>query len=221
MTTPIPSLAPNTDHRDAERAFTAAGWSRIGAGDWAIALLSPDGRTVARISPFDPTGPYTAELYRRAAHTLLVPQLLEHHRLDGGGDLLLMERLHPVDPADAAGLHRLIADEDESVAELTGILREIHARALAELPWCGPIDDNPSNVMRGSDGRLVLTDPFYADGPALYATAGSDPDAVAARIPEDHRRFMTEIPLAASGPWEPADREAMRKGLTAADARRL
>lgn len=121
MTTPIPSLAPNTDHRDAERAFTAAGWSRIGAGDWAIALLSPDGRTVARISPFDPTGPYTAELYQRAAHTLLVPQLLEHHRLDGGGDLLLMERLHPVDPADAAGLHRLIADEDESVAELTGI----------------------------------------------------------------------------------------------------
>lgn len=75
--------------------------------------------------------------------------------------------------------------------------------------------------MRGSDGRLVLTDPFYADGPALYATAGSDPDAVVARIPEDQRRFMTEIPLAASGPWEPADREAMRTGLAAADARRL
>ena len=220
MTPKIPSFAPNVDHRDVEHFFTAAGWSRIGAGDWAIALLSSDGQTVARISPFDPTGPYTAELYQRAAHTLLVPRLFAHHRLIGGGDLMLMERLHPVDPADAAGLHRLIADEDESVAELTGILREIHGRAIAELPWCGPIDENPSNVMRGSDGRLVLTDPFYADGPALYAAAGSDPDAVVARIPEDQRRFMTEIPLAASGPWDAADRAAMRAGLAAADARR-
>ncbi|WP_406247410.1 hypothetical protein ACI7YT_17685 [Microbacterium sp. M] len=220
MTPKIPSFAPNVDHRDVEHFFTSAGWSRIGAGDWAIALLSSDGQTVARISPFDPTGPYTAELYRRTEHTLLVPRLFAHHRLIGGGDLMLMERLHSVDPADAAGLHRLIADEDESVAELTGILREIHARAIAELPWCGPIDENPSNVMRGSDGRLVLTDPFYADGPALYATAGSDPDAVVARIPEDQRRFMTEIPLAASGPWDAADREAMRAGLAAADARR-
>ncbi|WP_243228834.1 hypothetical protein [Microbacterium sp. CIAB417] len=216
----VPGLEPDVDHRDVERAFTAAGWSRIGAGDWAIALVSPDGATVARISPFDPTGPYTAELYRRAEHTLLVPRLFAHRRLAGGGDVLIMERLHPVDPADAAGLHRLIADEDDSVAELTGILRDLHERALTELPWCGPIDANPSNVMRGSDGRLVLTDPFYADGPALYATAGSDPDAVVARIPEDQRRFMTEIPLAASGPWSDEDREAMRAALAAADARR-
>ncbi|MFB7249248.1 hypothetical protein [Microbacterium sp. NPDC056234] len=220
MSTPIPDLAADADHRDVERVFTDAGWSRIGAGDWAFALLSPDGQTVARISPFDPTGAYTAELYRRAEHTLLVPRLFAHHRLVGGGDLMLMERLHPVDPADAAGLHRLIADEDESVVELTGILRGIHARAIAELPWCGPIDDNPSNVMRGSDGRLVMTDPFYADGPALYATAGSDPDALVTRIPEDQRRFMTEIPLAASGPWDAADRETMRAGIAAADARR-
>ncbi|WP_460798202.1 hypothetical protein [Microbacterium sp. GXF0217] len=220
MSDPTPALRQDADHRDAEHAFTDAGWTPCGAGDWAIALLSPDGRAVARISPFDPTAPYTAELYRRAEHTLLVPRLLAHRRLAGGGDLLLMERLHPVDPADAAGLHRLIAEEDESVAELTGILHEIHARAIAELPWCGPIDDNPSNVMRGSDGRLVLTDPFYADGPALYATAAADPDALVARIPEDQRRFMTEIPLAASGPWDAADREAMRAGLVAADARR-
>jgi hypothetical protein len=41
-----------------------------------------------------------------------------------------------------------------------------------------------------------------------------------ALIPEAERRFMTEIPLAASGPWELADREAMRAGLAAADARK-
>lgn len=30
---------------------------------------------------------------------------------------------------------------------------------------------------------------------------------------------MTEIPLAASGPWEPGARDAMRAALAAADAR--
>ena len=43
---------------------------------------------------------------------------------------------------------------------------------------------------------------------------------VVALIPEAERRFMTEIPLAASGPWEPGAREALRAGLAAADARK-
>ena len=220
MSTRFPDPARDADHDDAERVFVDAGWTVLGAGDWAIALLSPDGQAVARISPFDPAGRYAAELYFRAQHTLLVPRLYTHRRLTGGGDLMVMERLHPVDPSDAAGLHRLIREEDESVAELSGILRAIHERALAELPWCGPIDENPSNVMRGSDGRLVMIDPFYADGPALYAAAASNPDAVVTRIPEDERRFMTEIPLEESGPWDAADRQTMRARLAAADARR-
>jgi hypothetical protein len=74
--------------------------------------------------------------------------------------------------------------------------------------------------MRTADGRLVVLDLFYADGPDLYETAATDPDRVVALIPEPERRFMTEIPLAASGPWQPGAQEAMRKGLAAADARR-
>ncbi|MFT4136131.1 hypothetical protein [Microbacterium sp.] len=60
-----PALPADADHIDAERVFAAAGWTPCGTGDWAIALRSPDGRRAVRISPFDPTGPYTAELYRR------------------------------------------------------------------------------------------------------------------------------------------------------------
>ena len=60
----------------------------------------------------------------------------------------------------------------------------------------------------------------YADGPDLYATAAGNPDLVAARIPETERRFITEIPLAASGPWAPGAQEAIRSALAAADARR-
>jgi len=54
----------------------------------------------------------------------------------------------------------------------------------------------------------------------MYATAATDPDLIVAKIPQAERRFMTEIPLAASGPWEPGEQEAIRAGLTAADARK-
>lgn len=215
----LDSLPPDATHHDAERIFTEAGWTACGAGDWAIALRSPDVAMAVRISPFDPTGPYTAALYRDAAHTRQVPQLFAHRRLSGGGDLQVMEWLDAASVQDAIEFHQSIKNRDESVAELVDIVRRIHNRALRELPWCGPLDQNPSNVMRGSDGRLVICDLFYADGPDLYETAASNPQLVVDRIPESERRFMTEIPLAASGPWDAAEREAMRVGLADVDAR--
>ena len=215
----VDALPADATHLQAERIFADAGWIPCGAGDWAIALRSPDGAMAVRISPFDPTGPYTAALYREAAHTRQVPQLLAHRRLAGGGDVQVMEWLESVDEQDAVAFHQAIENRDESVADLVDIVLRIHERALRELPWCGPLDQNPSNVMRGSDGRLVVCDLFYADGPDLYETAAANPQLVAERIPENERRFMTEIPLAASGPWDAASREAMRAGLTEVDAR--
>lgn len=216
----LAELAASADHRDAEHSFLDAGWTPCGAGDWAIALRSPDGELAVRISPFDPTGPYAAELYRTAAHTRQVPRLHAHRRLAGGGDLQVLEWLAAVPGEEASAFHRAVASGAAPAEELAGIVQRIHDRARAELPWCGPLDDNPANVMRGSDGRLVVTDLFYADGPALYALAGSDPDAFVQRIPEPERRFLTEIPLAASGPWSRADRDAMREGVAAADRRK-
>jgi hypothetical protein len=93
-------LGRQADHRDAEQVLLAAGWTVCGAGDWAIALRSPDGAAAARISPFDPTGPYSATLYREAAHTRQVPEQFTHRRLTGGGDLQVLEWLRPV-PSDA------------------------------------------------------------------------------------------------------------------------
>jgi hypothetical protein len=208
------------DHRDAERVLLAAGWTPSGMGDWAIALRSPDGGVAARISPFDPTGPYSAALYREAAHTRQVPELFAHGRLIGGGDLQVLEWLQPVPLDEAYAFHRAIATRAPEVGDLVEIIDRVHERARRDLPWCGPLDTNPANVMRGVDGRLVVADLFYADGPNLYATAATDPDRVVALIPETERRFMTEIPLAGSGPWQPGAQEAMRAGLAAADARR-
>jgi hypothetical protein len=211
-------LGPEADHRQAERAFLDAGWTRCGAGDWAFALRSPDGSTVVRISPFDPVGPYTAALYREAAHTGQVPRLLAHRRLTGGGDLQVMEWLSPVSQGEAVAFHRAIAERVPEVAGLAEVINRIHQRARKELPWCGPLDTNPSNVMRAADGRLVVSDLFYADGLKLYQAAIENPDLVVAKIPESERRFMADIPLAASGPWEPGAQEALRAGLAAADA---
>ncbi|MET7398044.1 hypothetical protein ABZS66_31590, partial [Dactylosporangium sp. NPDC005572] len=208
------------DHRDVEQELRAAGWTPCGAGDWAIALRSPDGAAAARISPFDPTGPYTAALYLQAAHTRQVPALFAHRRLAGGGDLQVLEWLRPVPEAEAEAMHRAIAERAPEVADLVDVVRRVHEQARRELPWCGPLDHNPANVMRAADGRLVVADLFYADGPDLYAAAATDPDRVAALIPPDERRFMTEIPLAASGPWQPGQQEAIRAALAAADARR-
>ncbi|WP_432950489.1 hypothetical protein ACQPXM_19235 [Kribbella sp. CA-253562] len=212
-------IEPDADHREVERVLRAAGWTPCGAGDWAIALRSPDGAAAARISPFDPTGPYTAALYREAAHTRQVPLLFAHRRLTGGGDFQLMEWLNPVPTPDAIAFHQAITTRAPHVAELVDVVRRIHTQALRELPWCGPLDTNPSNVMRATDGRLVAADLFYADGPDLYATAAKNPDLVVAKIPEPERRFIAEIPLAASGPWPPGAQESLRAGLAAADTR--
>lgn len=218
-TAALAAIATDADHRVAEAVLRDAGWTWIGAGDWAIALMAPDGDWVARISPFDPVGPYSAGLYRSAAHTRRVPRLREHRRLAGGGDLQVLERLWPVPEHVAAAFQERLVSGADDVAGLLAVIHRIHRQAARDLPWCGPLDLNPQNVMRSADGRLIAIDPFYADGPSLYGTATTDPDHLVALIPESERRFMTEIPLAASGPWGESERRAMRESLAAADAR--
>jgi hypothetical protein len=213
-------LGRQADHREAEQALLAAGWTPCGAGDWAIALRSPDGTAAARISPFDPAASYSVALYREAAHTRQVPVLFAHRRLVGGGDFQVMEWLQPVLEHEAVAFHQAIVGREPKIAELVDAVRRIQERARREVPWSGlKVDDNPDNIMRAADGRLVAADLFGADGPSLYATVATDPDLIVEWIPESERRFMTEIPLTATGSWEPAVREAMRAGLAAADAR--
>lgn len=213
-------LIARADYRHAETALAQDGWTPGGVGDWAFAMRSPDGLVAARISPFDPTGPYTAALYTQAAHTCQVPRLFAHRRLNGGGDLQLLEWLEPASEHEGVALLRAIAQALYEVAELATVIHRIHEQARRELPWCGPVDDNPANVMRAADQRIVVTDLFYADGRNLYETARTHPDLVVARIPEHERRFMTEIPAAHSEPWDRGARDEMRELLRAADARR-
>lgn len=213
-------LPTTSTHHDVEQLLRKAGWEECGVGDWAFALAAPRGELVARISPFDPVGPYTARLYREAAETGQVPRLAAHRQLAGGGDLQIMERLTAVPTSDATAFLMRLAKPEPELKTLADVVARVHRDARRGLPWCGPLDQNPSNIMRVPDGALVLTDPYYADGPNLYATAERDPDAFVARLPENQRRFMTEIPLAHSGPWSLDAREALREKLRRADDRR-
>lgn len=210
-------IHPDADHKDAESALLEAGWMRCGAGDWAIALSSPDGRSAARISPFDSAGAYNAAFYREAAHTGQVPALFGHRTLAGGGDLQILELLDPVPEDEAMMFARQIQESDGGLLE---VALRIHERLRREQPWPGPLDFNPTNVMRRADGRLVMMDVFALDGPRLYGTAATDPDLVAARIPESERRFIADIPLATSGGRQDEQMREIGAALDGADARR-
>jgi hypothetical protein len=212
-------LPPDADHAAAERVLTEAGWSPCGVGDWAVVLASPSGSLVARICPFDPVAPYTAELFRRAADTGQVPVLHAYVELEGGAVCTVMERLHPVERDRAVAFFHDLDEPTPALERLARVLDEVYAEARRDLPWCGPIDPNPTNVMRRAGGELVLTDPFYADGPNLYGSLAQHPMAVARLIPEEARRHMFDLPMAESGPFDPHARAAMEAGLRAADAR--
>lgn len=215
----LDDLGPDSGHVDAEGLLTGAGWTRCGVGDWAVVLASPSGTLAARISPFDPVAPYTAELFRRAAATRQVPTLHAYLELEGGAVCTVMERLRPVDPDRASAFFTAIDAREPRLVALVEAIELVLARARAELPWCGPLDPNPSNVMGRADGELVLTDPFYADGPGLFGSLATDPSEVARKIPPEQRRHMFELPLAESGPWRGDERRRLQSRLAEADRR--
>jgi hypothetical protein len=181
-------------------------------------LRSPSGALAARISPFDPVATYTTELFRRAASTGFVPALHALRPLDGGAVCTVMEYLLPTPPDEAAAFFEALAGGGPRFAELARIIAAVLEEAHERLPWCDRLDTNPSNVMRRRHGGLVLTDPFFADGPTMYGSILTDPLQVARLIPPEQRRHMLELPLAESGPWDPVQREKMRVALASADA---
>ena len=200
----LDGLRSDSDHADAERLLTALGWTRCGVGDWAVVLASPAGSLAARISPFDPVAPYTAELFRRAAATRQVPALHAYVELDGGAVCTVMERLHPVEPEVGTVFFAALEAREPHLLGLVEALELVYARA---------------HSMRRAGGELVLTDPFYADGPNLYGSLHTDPSRVARAIPPERRRHMFELPLAESGPWDDDERRLLRSQLAWADQR--
>lgn len=71
-----------------------------------------------------------------------------------------------------------------------------------------------AHLTGAAGGRLVLIDPYDADGPNLYGTILTDPAKVAASIPRTGRRHMFELLLRSSGLLTPGVLAPMRDAIT-------
>ena len=119
----------------------------------------------------------------------------------------------------AGGADRKLAagGADRELAAAAALIEQLHRRAEAALPWCGPLDHNPGNVMRGSNGQITFVDLFYVQGRVLYAKALDAPAEVVAAIPAGLRRHMFDIPaIAREASAEEIAR--MRSAIAEADA---
>lgn len=208
-------------HDEVEDRLLADGWTLCGEGDWARAYRSPIGLVAARVSPFDPACAFTVRLYREGAGNRYLPRLDAHRSLDGGGHLMVMELLDSMLADEAQRWHRRLHDPaahraDPELATVAALIDDVHRRAEAELPWCGPLDENPNNVMRDAAGQATFVDLFYVQGLVLYDKALTAPAEVVAAIPCELRRHMFEIPALAreAGPDEVA---RMRAAIASAD----
>ena len=77
------------------------GWLPCGVGDWAVALRSPVGSVVARVCPFDPAYWVSADLCRERAGNRWLPRIELTNGLEGGGSVVFLEFVAPVDHAVA------------------------------------------------------------------------------------------------------------------------
>lgn len=198
---PIAALrALTVSHRDVEASLTDLGWTHCGAGDWAIALRSPSGQYAARISPFDPAFEYQVKLYSSARGNRYLPQCFRHLELEGGGSLLVLEFLHPLEESAAIAFRHRLEQGDKADPDLERALAKItrvHARAQENLRWCGRLDFNPANFMQDDAGQIKLIDPFYMQGKKLYERVLTNPGEVVRLFPAAKRRYMFEIPVLA------------------------
>ncbi len=212
----IPQLAwAALSHRQVLAELVEAGWILSGAGDWAMALRSPEGELVARICPFDPAYAAFVELCHECAGNRWLPKIELAAALDGGGSVVFLEYAAPVDGTIA----EQIADQwrrgngDAELEKVRQTAHEIDARYRASTPWWDGFDLNGAHIRRAADGRLVLIDIFCMDGAALYGKILEDVAEVHRQIPRDRMRYALEIPFIARES-SPAEIQALKQAWT-------
>lgn len=184
-------------HREATAELVLAGWTPCGVGDWAIGLRSPDGLWVARVCPFDPAYAAFLELCRRQLGNPYLPRVAFDTPLDGGGTLVVLEFLAPLEPAQAEEVARRWREEadDSPLAEVRQAAAVVDTEFRARLPWWDGIDLNPGNLRQALDGRVTLIDVFCMDGASVYAQILDDASVVRDKLPDS--RHILDIPYIA------------------------
>jgi hypothetical protein len=196
----VPALPwESLSHRQVLAELAGGGWVPCGVGDWAVALRSPEGTIVARVCPFDPAYPAFVDLCRECAGNRWLPRVELAADLQGGGSVVFLEFVAPVDHAVAeqiAGQWRTGAGDAEFEA-VRRAAQTIDAGYRQSTPWWDGLDLNEAHIRRAADGRLVLIDVFCMDGASLYGKILEDVAEVHRRIPRERMRYALEIPYIA------------------------
>jgi hypothetical protein len=196
----IPGLPwESLSHRQVLAELIEAGWVPCGACDWAVALRSPEGTLVARVSPFDPAYRAFVDLCRGCPRNRWLPRVELAADLEGGGSAVFLEFAAPVEQALAAQVARQwqAGGGDAEFEEVRQAARIIDERYRESTPWWNGFDVNDAHVRKAADDRLVLIDIYCMDGASLYGSILEDVAAVHRRIPRERMRYALEIPYIA------------------------
>jgi hypothetical protein len=196
----IPGLPwERLSHRQVLGELVNEGWVPAGAGEWAVALRSPEGTLIARVCPFDPAYRAFVDLCRECAGNRWLPGISLAADLEGGGSVVFLEFAAAADDV----LARQVAAQwragpgDAELGEVRRAARVIDAQYRESTPWWDGLDLNQAHVRRAAGGRLVLIDLFCMDGAALYGKILEDVTEVHRRIPRERMRYALEIPYIA------------------------
>jgi hypothetical protein len=186
-------------HRQVLSELGARDWVPFGAGDWAVALRSPDGTLVARVCPFDPAYWAFVELCRRCAGNPWLPRIELAAVLEGGGSVVFLEYVAPVGhPLSQRVARRWRARAgDPEFGEVRRAAQRIDAEYRASTPWWGRCDLDTPHLCWGADDRPVLIDVYCMAGSDLYGAILKDVAAVHRRIPRERMRYALDIPYIA------------------------
>jgi hypothetical protein len=194
----IPDLPwGSLSHRQVLAALATQGWVPCGVGDWAVALRSPEGSLAARVCPFDPAYWAFVDLCRDCAGNRWLPRIELAADLEGGGSVVFLEYVTPVDhPVDGQFGEWRARAGDAEFQEVRRAARRIDAEYRKSTPWWGSCDLDDTHIFRAAD-RPVLIDVYCMAGTDLYNAILDDVAEVHRRIPRERMRYALEIPYIA------------------------
>jgi hypothetical protein len=138
------------------------------------------------------------DLCRECAGNRWLPRIELAAGLEGGGSVVFLEFLAPVDhPVVKQFAEQWQArDGDAEFQKVRRAAQRIDAEYRRSTPWWGRCDLDDEHIFRAA-GRPVLLDVFCMAGADLYNAILEDVAAVHRRIPREQMRYALEIPYIA------------------------